>query len=78
MSRLTSQKGLDLLFGALPGIISKGGQLALLGSGDPDLQARFLTAEAQYPGQVSIRIGYDEALSHQMIGGADVIWCQPF
>ncbi|PXW36493.1 glycogen synthase [Klebsiella pneumoniae] len=73
MSRLTSQKGLDLLFGALPGIISKGGQLALLGSGDPDLQARFLTAEAQYPGQVSIRIGYDEALSHQMIGGADVI-----
>lgn len=47
VSRLTSQKGLDLLFGALPGIISKGGQLALLGSGDPDLQARFLTAAAK-------------------------------
>lgn len=73
VSRLTSQKGLDLLLGALPGIIAQGGQLALLGSGDPDLQARFLAAAAQYPGQVSIRIGYDEALSHQMIGGADVI-----
>ena len=34
---------------------------------------RFLAAAAQYSGQVSIRIGYDEALSHQMIGGADVI-----
>ncbi|WP_045855362.1 glycogen synthase GlgA [Raoultella terrigena] len=73
VSRLTSQKGLDLLLGALPGLVEQGGQLALLGSGDPDLQARFLAAEEQYPGQVSIRIGYDEALSHQLIGGADVI-----
>ena len=73
VSRLTSQKGLDLLLDALPGLVEQGGQLALLGSGDPDLQARFLAAAAQYPGQVSIRIGYDEALSHQMIGGADVI-----
>ena len=73
VSRLTSQKGLDLLLGALPGLVELGGQLALLGSGDPDLQARFLAAEVQYPGQVSIRIGYDEALSHQLIGGADVI-----
>ena len=50
VSQLTSQKGLDLLLGALPGIIS-GRTLALLGSGRI-LQTRFLAAEAQYPGRV--------------------------
>jgi starch synthase len=51
VSRLTSQKGLDLLLGALPGIIAQGGQLALLGSGDPDLQARFLPLRRNTPGR---------------------------
>lgn len=51
VSRLTSQKGLDLLLGALPGIIAQGGQLALLGSGDPDLQAVFLPLRRNTPGR---------------------------
>lgn len=48
MSRLTSQKGLDLVLEALPGLLEQGGQLALLGAGDPVLQEGFLAAAAEY------------------------------
>jgi glycosyltransferase involved in cell wall biosynthesis len=41
VSRLTSQKGLDLVLEALPGLLEQGGQLALLGAGDPVLQEGF-------------------------------------
>lgn len=50
VSRLTSQKGLDLVLEALPGLLEQGGQLALLGAGDPVLQEGFLAAAAEYPG----------------------------
>ncbi len=71
VSRLSAQKGLDLLLEALPALLDRGGQLALLGSGDPMLEAAFLTA-AEHP-RVAVRIGYDEALSHRMIAGGDAI-----
>ena len=73
MSRLTSQKGLDLVPEALTGLLEQGGQLALLGAGDPVLQEGFLAAAAEYPGQVGVQIGYHEAFSHRIMGGADVI-----
>lgn len=73
VSRLTSQKGLDLLLDVLPTLLAKGGQLALLGAGDAVLEQAFLAAAADYPKQVSVKIGYDEAFSHQIIAGADVI-----
>ncbi len=72
VSRLTSQKGLDLVLEALPGLLEQGGQLALLGAGDPVLQEGFLAAAAEYPGQVGVQIGYHEAFSHRIMGGADV------
>jgi starch synthase len=71
ISRLTDQKGLDLLLDALPTLLVQGGQLAVLGSGDPALEAAFLRA-AQHP-NVAVRIGYDEVLSHRMVAGADAI-----
>ena len=49
VSRLSDQKGLDLLLEALPDLIGKGGQLALLGSGDPALEAGFVAAAAARP-----------------------------
>lgn len=73
VSRLTRQKGLDLLLDALPGLVARGGQLAVLGSGEPDLQDGFLRAAARWPGRVGTRIGYDEALSHRMFAGGDVV-----
>lgn len=73
VSRLTEQKGLDLLLAALPRLIERGGQLALLGSGDPWLESQFLAAAEAHPGKVAVRIGYDEALSHRIIAGGDAI-----
>lgn len=71
ISRLTEQKGLDLLLQALPALTDRGGQLALLGSGDPALEYAFLEA-SDHP-NVAVRIGYDEPLSHQMMAGGDAI-----
>jgi starch synthase len=73
ISRLTNQKGLDILAEALPVLIGLGGQLALLGTGDSELEATFTAAAAAYPGRVGVRIAYDEALSHLLLAGADAI-----
>lgn len=73
VSRLTRQKGLDLVLEALPGLLAQGGQLVLLGAGDAELQQGFLAAAAEHPGQVGVQIGYHEAFSHRIMGGADVI-----
>lgn len=72
VSRLTEQKGIDLLLSALPELLNRGGQLALLGSGDPRLEVALHEAAARHP-NVAVKIGYDEALSHQMIAGGDAI-----
>lgn len=72
ISRLSDQKGLDLLIEALPGFLALGGQLALLGSGDPALETTFTALAGREP-NVAVHIGYDEALSHRMMAGADVI-----
>ena len=73
VSRLTTQKGLDLLLEALPALLKGSSQLALLGSGDRDLEAGFVAAAARHPGAVAVRIGYDENLAHAIVAGADVI-----
>jgi starch synthase len=73
VSRLTSQKGLDLVLGALPGLLKRGGQLALQGTGDAALEAAFVAAAKAHPGEVAVRIGYDEAFAHRLIAGADAI-----
>ena len=72
VSRLTEQKGLDLLLEALPTLLKAGGQLALLGSGDSALETAFEALAAEQP-DVGVRIGYDEALSHRMFAGADAV-----
>ncbi|GAP35549.1 glycogen synthase GlgA [Piscinibacter sakaiensis] len=73
VSRLSAQKGLDLLLEALPACVARGVQLVLQGSGDPALEAAFQAAARAHPGQVAVRIGYDEALAHALIAGADVV-----
>lgn len=73
VSRLTDQKGMDLMLSALPELVRLGGQFVMLGSGDKALEQKFSRAADQYPGRVSVRIGYDEALAHRLIAAADVI-----
>ena len=73
VTRLTEQKGMDLVLEVLPEIVGGRGQLAVLGSGDPRLEVAFREAAQRHPGQVGVVIGYDEALSHRMQAGADAI-----
>lgn len=73
VSRLTTQKGLDLLIEALPGLVGRGARLAVLGSGDKSIEGAFVGASHEYAGSVGVIIGYDEGLSHLMQAGSDVI-----
>ncbi|TCP93699.1 starch synthase [Sphingomonas sp. PP-CE-1A-559] len=73
ISRLTWQKGMDVLAGALDELVALGGRLALLGSGDTELELAFLAAAERHPGRIGVRIGYDEPVSHLLQGGADAI-----
>jgi starch synthase len=73
ISRLTMQKGMDLLVQAIAEIVDNGGKLAILGSGDPILEAAVTRLAAENPGRIGVIIGYDEPLSHLMQAGADAI-----
>jgi len=73
VSRLSWQKGLDLLLGALPTLIAEGAQLVLLGSGDQDLESGFRDAAARHPDRIAAVFGFDEELAHRIQGGCDAI-----
>lgn len=73
VSRLAWQKGMDLLLQAIPTLVARGAQLALLGSGERQLEESFVAARAANPGAVGIRLGYDEALAHLIQGGSDAV-----
>ena len=73
VSRLTSQKGLDLVLAALPEWVAAGVQLAVQGTGEPALEAAFRMAQLAHPGRVHVHIGYDEPRAHRLVAGADAI-----
>jgi len=72
VSRLVAQKGCDLLEKALYDLQTRNIQFVLLGAGDARYQDFFRRAAGQYPGKVGVRIGFDEALAHRVIAGADM------
>mgnify|MGYP003604717180 FL=1 len=73
VSRLTEQKGLHLVLEALPGLRALGWQFAMLGSGDAWMETAFAEAAAAHPGDIAVRIGYDERFAHRLIAGSDAI-----
>ena len=73
VTRLTWQKGMDLVLQAVPALVGMGGQLALLGSGEWDLEGGFAGAVGAHPGRVGVDLGYDEDLSHLIIAGSDCV-----
>jgi len=73
ISRLTWQKGMDLLADALDRIVAEGAKMAVLGSGDHALEGAFLSGAARHRGRVGAVIGYSEPLSHLMQAGCDAI-----
>jgi starch synthase len=73
ISRLSWQKGLDLLLDSLPAVLGENMQLAVLGSGDAGLQERYRAAARDNAGKIGAVIGYDEALAHQIQAGVDAL-----
>jgi starch synthase len=73
VSRLTEQKGLDLLLACIPALVQQGAQLAVLGSGDAELERGFRRAAELHPGRIATRIGFEEDMSHRLIAAADAI-----
>ncbi|HEY8050945.1 MAG TPA: glycosyltransferase, partial [Ramlibacter sp.] len=71
VSRLTSQKGIDLVLALLPAILERGAQLVVLGQGEARLQDALLAAAAKHPLSVSAHTGFDEALAHNIEAGID-------
>jgi len=71
ISRLTEQKGLDLLLTIADGIPHLPAQLAILGSGDKTMEAGFKALAERHPGQIAVRIGFDEGLAHRIEAGID-------
>jgi starch synthase len=72
ISRLTDQKGFDLILGALPSLLERDVQYVVLGSGDPRFESAFAELAAKHPKKLAVRIGYDEALSHRIEAGCDL------
>jgi len=73
VSRLTWQKGMDVLPEVIDHLVGNGARLALLGSGDAAIEQALQTAAERHPGRIGLRFGYDEPLSHLLQGGGDAI-----
>lgn len=72
VSRLTDQKGLPLVLAAVDEIVSRGGQLLVLGSGETWLEQAFVAQANANAGRVAVKLGYDEAFAHRIFAGSDV------
>ncbi len=73
VSRLTWQKGMDLLASISGDIVAMGGKLAILGAGDAALEGALFAAAGRHRGRVGVSAGYNEAMSHLMQAGCDAI-----
>lgn len=73
VSRLTPQKGIDLLLDAMPLIMQLPMDIIVLGSGDHKLEQALKQAALKYPSRIGIKLGYDEKIAHLVIAGADAL-----
>ncbi len=73
VSRLTLQKGMDLVAAAVPRLIELGSRLAILGSGDAVLEGSLKEMTVSNSGRIGIATAYDEPLSHLLQAGSDAI-----
>jgi starch synthase len=76
ISRLTDQKGFDLVLGALAALLDPATgadlQYVVLGSGEPAFESALRQLQGRFPKKLAVRIGYDEALSHRIEAGCDL------
>jgi starch synthase len=72
IGRLVHQKGYDIIAKALPEMMKRKVQVALLGTGDVALEQELTRLAEKYPGRVSVQLRFDDRLAHRMEAGADV------
>lgn len=73
VSRITWQKGMDMLAEVADEIFQVDGRLIVLGQGDRDIEAALHRTAERYPGRMAVSIGYDEPTAHLIHGGSDAI-----
>jgi starch synthase len=72
IGRLVHQKGYDIIAEAMPEMMKRNVQVALLGTGDAALEQEFIRLSEKYPGRVSVQLRFDDRLAHRMEAGSDV------
>lgn len=72
IGRLVEQKGVDWIIAVMPGLLERGCQFVLLGSGEARYEEAFKEMARQWPGRMSLTLGYDEGLSHRITAGSDM------
>ena len=72
VSRLTRQKGVDLIAAIADDLVSHNLYLVALGRGEPEEENRFREIAALHPGRIAVRLGFDDALAHRIQAGADL------
>ena len=73
MSRLAWQKMPEIVLEILPALLAEGIQFGLVAEGDRGYETAFRNLAAAHPGRVGVRIGYDEAVAHRLVAGADMM-----
>ena len=73
VSRLVHQKGLDLICEVAPQIVAAGGQIVVIGGGEPQIEQSVLALTRRYPGHVGAFIGFEEQLARRMFAGSDFL-----
>jgi len=72
VSRLTIQKGVDLISEVVADIVAAGANIVALGSGEPEYETLFRRMADDFPGRIGTRIGFDNRLAHLIEAGADI------
>lgn len=72
VARLVSQKGVDLVMEAAAEIMRMPAQLAIIGQGERGIEDGLRALAGRHPGEVAVRIGFEERLAHRVVAGSDV------
>jgi starch synthase len=73
VSRLVHQKGLDLMIGAAETVVRAGGQIAIMGQGEPAVERELGALAKRHPGEIALKVGFDEAEARCIFAGSDFL-----
>src|SRR4030095_6511516 len=73
VSRLVHQKGLDLMIGAAETVVRAGGQIAIMGQGEPAVERELGALAKRHPGEIALKVGFDETEARCMFAGSDFL-----